>query len=260
MDEDFIKKSIEVLNRSSQDLTKDVEWVNTEYHREFYNECHKDEQWIRLTDGCFRDCWNCYCPKDTIHYKLPNIERNKVRFLDMNFLYAHPDPMGLLQSLPRKLNNRVVKYAFLCGLDYTLLTGPLLKELKSARVGRFNKEGNWIKGLSIAWDRGYDEADIFEIAIKRIESEGYLRKNIQVFMLCNGKISFKESVEKLRILKKLRVQIADCWYDNQKRGSVRPTYWFKDQCDIFGKLCRAHNIAVLHRLYDPIEFLMGGSQ
>ena len=120
------------------------------YHDEFYSVVRDGEHWIRLTDGCFRSCWNCYTPKEVKVYNLPEIQANKVRFLDQNFLYAHPEPLKLIQSLPKKLNGRVIRYMFYSGLDFTLLTPEITKALKEARVGRFNNKGNYINGLSIA--------------------------------------------------------------------------------------------------------------
>jgi len=227
-----------------------------EYKRDFYNKMDKEEQWIRLTDGCYRDCWNCYCPKDKLSYDLPKIERNKVRFLDMNFLYAHNNPQELLKQLPKiKVNNKVVRYTFLCGLDFTLLTPEIVELCKKARVGRFNNKGNFINGLTIAWDRSFDEYPYFIKSIKMMEKAGYLNRNIACFMLCNGKVSFKECIKKLKLMKLMRVQIQDCWYDNQKRGSIKPIHWTNDECKVFGKLCRSHNIAIIQNQYDSMDVL-----
>jgi hypothetical protein len=224
------------------------------YHDEPYNEVRNDEQWIRLSDGCFRSCWNCYCPKDKKFYPIPTIERNKVRFIDMNFLYAYPNPIETLKDLGRiKVNNKVVHYHFLCGLDFTLFNYDILLALKKSRFGRFNNKGNWINGLQIAWDRGIDEKDYFIKAIQLINKVGY--KSIACLMLCNGKISYDECFKKLLILKDLRVEIQDCWYDNQKRGKVEPIYWTKEQCNTFGKLCRSHNVAIMQKQYDSMDIL-----
>lgn len=226
------------------------------YHREFYNKCDDNEQWIRLSDGCFRSCWNCYCPKDKLSYDLPKIERNKVRFLDMNFLYAHNDPKEVLKELAKiKVNNKVVKYAFLCGLDFTLLNPEIIRLCKKARVGRFNNKGNWINGLTIAWDRGINEKETIIKSIELIEFNGYRKKNIACFMLCNGKIPYSECVLKLKVLKDLRVQIQDCWYNNQKRGQIKPIYWTNEECKSFGKMCRSHNIAIIQDQYNSLDKL-----
>lgn len=230
--------------------------TEVEYHSEFYNVIDGSEQWIRLSDGCFRSCWNCYCPKERRSYYLPVIERNKVRFLDMNFLYAHNYPEIILEGLSYiKVNNKVVRYAFLCGLDFTLLNPKIIQLCKKARIGRFNNKGHWINGLTIAWDRGIDEKDKITQAVKLIEAEGYARRNIACFMLCNGKVSYNECLAKIKILKDLRVQIQDCWYDNQKRGSVVPKFWTKEECDSFGRICRSHNVAIIQNQYDSMDKL-----
>ena len=229
---------------------------NVNYQRGFYNKVNDKEQWIRLSDGCYRNCWNCYCPTDKLSYDLPTITRNKVRFLDMNFLYAHSDVLGILTKLPTiKVDKKVVKYTFLCGLDFTLLNLHILKLCKKARIGRFNNKGNWLNGLNIAWDRGYDEKDKLIEVVGLMEQAGYSRKNITCFMVCNGKVSYTECLFKLKVLKDLRVQIQDCWYDNQKRGSIKPVYWTENECKLFGKLCRAHNIAVIQRMYDSLDVI-----
>jgi hypothetical protein len=224
------------------------------YHSEFYNKLNDTEQWIRLTDGCYRDCWNCYCPKYKVSYTLPPIERNKVVFLDMNFLYAHPAPLIVIERLGKyKVNNRVVYYDFQCGVDFTLLTREIAIALKKSRFGRFNNKRNYCNGLRVAWDRGFNEKDIFERKMQMLYKVGYRR--IQVFMLVNGMIPFDECVSKLKILKDLRLEICDCWYDNQKRGSVKAIYWTQEQCDLFGKLCRAHNVAITQRQYAAMDYL-----
>jgi hypothetical protein len=236
------------------DRTKELETI--EYHREFYNKCNDQEQWIRLSDGCYRSCWNCYCPKDKLSYDLPEIVRNKVRFIDMNFLYAHSNPKGILMSLSKiKVHGKIVRYTFLCGLDFTLFNSEIIKLMKKARVGRFNNKGNWINGLTIAWDRGINESDLFIKAIDLLVENGYQKRNLACFMLVNGKISFQECLQKLLVLKELRVQIQDCWYNNQIRGSVKPVYWTDEECKIFGKLCRSHNIAILQNQYESMDFL-----
>lgn len=225
-----------------------------EYHSEFYDKADDTEQRIRLSDGCYRSCWNCYAPKDKIHYDIPEIKRNKVVFYDMNFLYAYPDPIETIQKLGKiKVNKRVVYYDFQCGLDFTLLNPQLCNALKKGRFGRFNNKRNYCNGIRLAWDRGYDEKDKFIEAVNMLTLAGYTR--LQVFMLVNGKVSFKECVDKLRTLKDLRIEIGDCWYDNQKRGSIKPIYWQDWECDLFGALCRSHNVAIIQRQYDCMDYL-----
>ncbi|MFX0132266.1 MAG: hypothetical protein ACFFDN_01340 [Candidatus Hodarchaeota archaeon] len=227
-----------------------------QYHDEFYSVARDGEHWIRLTDGCHRQCWNCYTPLQKKVYDLPQILENKVRFLDQNFLYAHPDPLALIQSLQKKLNGKVIRYTFLAGLDFTLFTLPILKAMKQARIGRFNEKGKFINGLSIAWDRGFNEVTDIQKAIEMMLSVGYSRRGIQIRVLCNGKISYYECMLKLSTLWDFKVMIDDCWFDNQKRGSVKPIYWTAEQCKKFGDCCRANNIAVMQRQHEGIERIL----
>ena len=230
------------------------------YHDEFYSVARDGEHWIRLTDGCFRSCWNCYTPKEVKVYGLPEIKANKVRFLDQNFLHAHPKPLKLIESLPKKLNGKVIRYMFYSGLDFTLFNQEILNAMKKSRVGRFNNEGNFINGLSIAWDRGWNEAHQIEMAIDMMLKAGYSRRGIQIRMLCNGKVSYSECMRKLRIIYKRRVMIDDCWFDNQKRGSVKPIYWTADECEKFGDSCRANNVAVMQNQHKGLDRLYEASQ
>ena len=225
-----------------------------EYHREFYNKLNETEQWIRLSDGCYRNCWNCYAPTDKVYYPVPEIKRNKVVLLDMNFIYAYPDPLKAIEYMGKiKVNKKVVYYGFLCGLDFTLFTKELVFAMKKARFGRFNNKRNYVNGLRFAWDRGIDEGLLIIKAIGNMQDAGYKRN--QVFMLTNGKVSFKECVQKLKVLKELRTEICDCWYDNQVRGSVKPIYWTDEECKLFGKLCRSHNVAIQQRQYDAMDYM-----
>jgi hypothetical protein len=223
------------------------------YHDEFYSVAKEGEHWIRLTDGCFRSCWNCYTPKEVKVYDLPQIKANKVRFLDQNFLYAHPNPLKLIKSLPTKLNKKVIRYMFYSGLDFTLFNQEILNAMKEVRIGRFNDKGNFINGLSIAWDRSYQEKDLILKSIDMMIKAGYRRQGIQVRMLCNGKISYNECMEKLAFLFENNIQIDDCWFDNQKRGKVIPIYWTKDQCKKFGDSCRANNVSCMQNQHKGLK-------
>jgi len=213
-----------------------------EYHSEFYNQSNETEQWLRLSDGCFRNCWNCYAPTKKVHYKIPEIIRNKVVIMDMNFLWAYPNPAETLKFLGNRIvNKKCVKYDFCSGLDYTLLTPEICRILFYHRFGRFNNKRNFTKAPRIAWDRSVKEQKIMKGALKELKRAGFTMRNIQVFILANGKIPFDECALKLDLMKVWNVQVADCWYDNQKRGSVEPRYWSYDECKAFGKLCRTHN-------------------
>jgi len=160
----------------------------------------------------------------------------------MNFLYAYPNPEKTLKELgSRRVNGKVVYYDFYCGLDFTLFTQELCDTLYQNRFGRFNNKRRFIKGLRIAWDRTVKEQIVMKKAIDMLKKAGYDAKTIQVFMLTNGLIPFSECKLKLDLMKVWNVQVADCWFDNQKRGSVIPIYWNEKECKIFGRECRKHN-------------------
>ncbi len=224
------------------------------YHSEFYNEFNDTEQWIRLSDGCFRNCWNCYCPTQKLSYEVPEIVRNKVVILDMNFLYACPEPLNIIQKLgSQRVNGKKVYYDFYCGLDFTLLTPTVCEALKLYRFGRFTNKRKYISGIRMAWDRSIREQKEIKKAVQMLKEAGYNPKSLQVFMLCNGKeVSFGECKLKLDLMKIWNVQVADCWYDNQKRGSVEPIGWTKSECDDFGRLCRDHNLMVMYGIHPEI--------
>lgn len=172
----------------------------------------------------------------------------------MNFLYAHPKPLDIINELgSKKVDGKIVHYTFLCGLDFTLMNKEIIYAMKKARIGRFNNKGNYINALSIAWDRGIDEKNKIEECIQNMHEAGYKVSSTQVRMLCNGRVGFLECKEKLKVLKENNVQIDDCWYDNQRRGKVKPIYWTAEECKRFGILCRAHNIAVLQRMYKSLD-------
>lgn len=226
------------------------------YHDEFYNVVRNGEQWIRLTDGCFRGCWFCYTPKNIKVYDFPIIKANKVRFLDQNFLYAHPTPLNLINSLPKKFNNKVIHYTFSGGLDFTLLTLAIIKALKKSKIGRFNSAGHFINGLSISWDRSILDKTLILKVINMMLESGYRQGGIQVKVLCNGKISYFECMKKLKVLYDYKIMIDDCWFDNQKRRSVKSIYWTKEECISFGKCCRANNVIVMQNLHEGVNKLL----
>ncbi len=86
-----------------------------------------------------------------------------------------------------------------------------------------------------------DDQMIIKNAIYMLRKAGYQMKATQIFMLVNGKVPFSECKMKLDLMKVWNVQVSDCWFDNQIRGSVIPEYWTNEECKEFGKLCRKHN-------------------
>ena len=212
------------------------------------------EQWIRLTDGCFRDCWNCYAPKRIRVYDLPKIVRNKVIFLDMNFLHAHPDPNRILEILSKiRVNGKVVYYDFMSGLDYTLIDQETADLCKKARIGHFNNKRKYSYGLRIAWDRGITEQYEIKKCFKILLKAGYNLNFCHAYILGNGLIPFSECKKKMQILLRWGVGVRDMYFDNQLRGKVKPIHWKKHELKEFGKLSRGHNHLILYGIYPQIK-------
>lgn len=213
----------------------------TKYHSEFYNKSNKEEQWIRISDGCYRDCDFCYCPKDKLHYKIPEIVRNKVKIMDMNFLYAYPNLRETIEKLgSKRVNNKVVYYEFIAGLDWRLLNLEIAQLLKNNRF----------KNIRIAWDNEFIEQKQIKKSIELLKFVGYSYSDISVFIICNWKISFEDCCKKLDLLKIWRVKVNDCWFDNQTSPNIEPVHWHPIEIQEFRRRCRKHNQMVLFGI-DP---------
>ena len=196
-----------------------------------HNEFNEKEQWIRITEGCPHNCPYCYEPKEQKVFGIPEIVRTDVKIMDMNLL-CKPEALNLLKKLKQKrVNGKVVYYEFVCGIDYRFLTIEIALALKQARI----------KKIRLAWDWFYKDQLKINDAIKCLLKVGYNSKQIMVFMICNWKIPFKECCKKLDLCKIWRVQIADCYFDNQTFPKVFPVHWTEEQLKTFRKKCRTHN-------------------
>lgn len=212
-----------------------------------YNKCNEDEQWIRVTDGCPNQCEYCYCPPEINDYGIPEIVRNKVRIMDMNLLAVDKN---ILLALPIKLNKKIIHYEMICGVDYRLLDIETAELLYKLRFGRFNKKGRWQRSIRIAWDGGYYFNEVIKNKVDMLIKAGFKPVQIEVFMICDWKITFNECCMKLDTLKELGCLVNDCWFDNVKPPNYQCNYWTLEQCKSFRKECRKHNLILLFRGYD----------
>jgi len=62
-----------------------------------------------------------------------------------------------------------------------------------------------------------------------------------VFIICNWKIDQAICLKKLDLLKVWRVQVADCYFDNQLSPNIKPEYWTEKEIKEFRHKCRKHN-------------------
>jgi len=202
-----------------------------EYSLGSYNKFNETEQWIRISEGCPNNCPFCYEPIEIKLFEIPEIIRNEVKILDMNLL-CKKDALSIITELGEKrVNNKVVYYELICGIDYRFLTQTLAYALKNSRF----------KNIRIAWD--YDVKYQYKIkdTIKLLLKAGYRNKQIMIFIICNWKIPFKENIKKLDLCKVWGVRVADCWYDNQLSPNIKPMYWSEKEIKSFRKECRRHN-------------------
>jgi len=196
-----------------------------------YNKSDENEQWIRLSEGCPNSCEYCYEPKEYKIFEIQELVRNKVKIMDMNLL-CKPESLNIIKELGiRKVNNKVIYYELICGIDYRFLTQELASALKQARF----------KNIRLAWDHSFNLQKKIKDTIKLLRNSGYASKEITVFMVCNWKIPFEDNCRKMDLCKVWNVKIADCWFDNQLSPNIKPIHWTEEQIKVFRKRIRKHN-------------------
>lgn len=213
----------------------------TNYSLGPYNKFDDKEQWIRLTEGCPNNCPFCYEPKEQKVFKIPDIIRNDVKIIDMNLL-CKTKALSILQELTlKRVDNKVVYYSLVCGVDWRFLTPELAAALKAARI----------KKIRIAWDFGFNHQKQIKKAIQMLRKAGYKGpQDLMVFMVCNWKIPFETNLRKLDLLKVWNCQVSDCWFDNQVSPNIKALYWVEEQIKEFRRKCRKHNHLVAYGI-DP---------
>lgn len=207
-----------------------------------YNKFDKEQQWIRISEGCPHNCPYCYEPQEFKVFEIPEIVRNQVKIMDMNLL-AKPEALSLINQLgAKRVDGKVVYYEAICGIDYRFLTDEIAQALKAARF----------KPIRIAWDWWFKDQIKIVSAIKKLEKAGYSSRDLMVFMICNWKIPYSENCRKLDLLKVHRVQACDCYYDNQTSPNIVPIEWTASDIQDFRRKTRKHNHLV-SRGIDPEE-------
>ena len=205
-----------------------------------YNKSDQNEQYIRITEGCPHNCPYCYEPQEFKVFGIPEIIRNKVKVMDMNLL-AKPQALEIIKELgTKRVNNKVVYYEFICGIDYRFLTQELSDALKASRILK----------IRIAWDWMFKDQYKIRDTIKMLLKSGYAPNKIMIFIICNWKIPYNENIKKVDLCKVWNVQVSDCWYNNQTMPNVKPINWTYEEIKAFRKICRKHNQLVTFKI-DP---------
>lgn len=196
-----------------------------------YNKMNDTEQWIRISQGCPNQCSFCYEPPQMVEFPIPVIERNKVKIMDMNLL-SQKNALYIIERLGAvKVNNKVVHYELVCGIDHRFLTPVLVEALKKSR---FQK-------IRLAWDFGYINQFEIRKALKLLMVAGYRPREMTVFMICNWSVSYEECLKKLYLCAIWSVKVADCYFDGQVSPNIEPIGWTAEQIKDFRRRVRKHN-------------------
>lgn len=210
----------------------------------------KGIQWIEINRGCKRQCIFCYADPNFKAFNIPKIESNIVQIIGEGILYDPKMEEKIIELGNQRVNNKVVYYGLSQGIDFRLSTKEIAELLSKNRFGIINNKGRWYKGIRFAWDLGLNYKELTENTIELLESVGYKRRYIQVFILTNWKISYEICLKKLEKLQEWGVKIDDCTYNTTKR-QMNPIYWNKEQLKDFRKKCRKHNQLINFNGYDP---------
>jgi len=218
---------------------------NTTWGKPRHNVIKGDRQRIELSRGCPHNCPFCYEPQELEVFPIPRIERNYVEILDMNFLYQ-PDVAKRIQALGKiRVNSKVIYYELVCGLDFSLLTLEIAKNLKQSRFVK----------IRMAWDWFLEDQYRIKDAIKMLLESGYKRADISLFMITNWTIPKSECEKKLDLMKIWNVKVCDCCYDGGYRHAI-PERWTASELKEFRAKCRRHNLLVLFGI-DPNVYIAG---
>ncbi len=197
-----------------------------------YNKSNDVEQWIRLSQGCPNNCPFCYEPPKEEVFPLPFIIRNRVKIMDMNLL-SKPQAYQIIRELGRKrvVDDRVVQYELVCGIDHRYLTDIIAIALYECRF----------KNIRLAWDFGFGDQYKIKDAIELLKDAGYKSKMLMVFMICNWQISFDECFKKLYLCAVWNVKVSDCYFDGQVSPHIEPIGWTEYEIKTFRSQVRKHN-------------------
>jgi len=227
---------------------KKAPFYGTTYDRPQYNVVKGAVQRIELHRGCPWQHEYCYEPKEAEDFPIPELVKNQVQILDMNFL-SRCDALEVIKELGKKrVNGKPVIYEFVCGIDYRFLTDEIAEAMRSNRFIR----------PRIAWDDPFSEQTKIKDAIVTLEAAGYRRNEISAFMIVNWRVSYSECLRKLDLMKVWNIKVCDCCYDGgygpgvgcRGTGVAVPVYWTLEDIQDIRLKSRKHNQLVLFGI-DP---------
>jgi len=217
------------------------------YSKGEYNKFNNEEQWVRLSEGCPNGCPFCRewleNPELKV-FEIPELVRNRVKIMDMNLL-CHPEALEIIKELGRrKVDNKVIYYELLCGVDYRFLTQELATALKQSRF----------KNVRVAWDFGFELQKEIKNKTQLLLNAGYAPKDIMIFVVCNWETPYKENLRKMDLCKIWNFQMADCYFDNQLSPDIDPIHWNRAEITEFRRRVRKHNQMVNFKIDPEIKW------
>ena len=220
-----------------------------------------DFQIIHSTRGCKRNCPFCGVNKIEKHgFSVSSIEKELIGkknlvFYDNNLL-ENPNIVQLLHELIKlREEKKISKCESQSGFDGRMLH-------KNKDLAKLLKKANF-KDPKIAWDGPFKAYKRREKEITILESGGYKRKEIAVFMLYNHELSYEELEKKRALCFKWGVQVSDCrfrplnslsdGYNPHKRRQNPDEYhihdgWSDEKVRQFRRNVRRHNICIRHNM------------
>ena len=208
-----------------------------------YNKIKGNKQAIRITEGCVWNCSPCHEPTEIKIFGIPKIERNYVLIFDMNLL-CKKEALQIIEDLGKiKVNNKVVYYELVCGVDYRFLTEELAEALYTNRFKR----------IRYAWDSRYNEQKKIKKGLDLLLKAGYKNNDIMIFIICNYLIAMTECDLKLDLCKVWNVKACDCYFDGQVMPNVIPMYWSMKDITYFRSKVRKHNQLVNFKIDPEVE-------
>ncbi|DBA34733.1 TPA_asm: radical SAM domain protein [Caudoviricetes sp. vir520] len=213
----------------------------TTYDKPQYNAVKGDIQRIELHRGCPWSDIHDYCYEPSIYtdFSIPELVKNKVQILDMNFL-ARKDALNIINKLgSKRVDKKAIYYNLVCGIDFRFLTQEMADTLKKNKFIR----------PRLAWDGPLKDQYKIKDAIKMLLKAGYKRKQLMLFMIVNWKIPYADCLRKLDLMKVWNVKVCDCCYDGGYKYA-QPEYWTQQEIDSIRVKSRKHNQIVLFEI-DP---------
>lgn len=192
-------------------------------------------QIIELSRGCPNNCEWCCAPyaatlEDVELFAIPNITHRGVGITDMNFLFQ-PNIVNKIKELGElRLDGKKLGLKAISGLDYRFCTQEIADAMKKADF----------QGIALAWDGSYDDQIKIRKSLKMFTKAGYKAKDICIYILYNFKISLKDCMKKLDLLKIWGVRVFPSMFNGGIKVAT-PGHWTIDEIKEFREQCRRHN-------------------